>query len=92
MRGTNPAASPEGFANWMRAANGEPNSYCSGNVFHLPVAAKVEDEVAQRRMLARQVIAILTESDKLKGQERTDFVREKFEALEQNVKQTYPQP
>lgn len=42
-------------------------------------------------MLSKQVIAILTESDKLSGQARRDFVRDKFEALEQAVKQAYPQ-
>ena len=91
VRGTNPAASAESIAEWMRASGGMPNSYCSGNVFHLPLAQKVEDEVAQRRMLSKQVIAILTESDKLSGQARSDFVRDKFEALEQAVKQAYPQ-
>jgi hypothetical protein len=91
IRGTNPAASPERFGQWMRDFGGQPNSYCSGSVFHLPLAKRVEDEVAQRRMLSKQLIAILTESDTLQGQERSAFVKERFEALEQAVKKTFPQ-
>jgi hypothetical protein len=67
IRGSNPAASAESFAQWFRDSNGAPNSFCSGNVFHLPLAKTVEEEVAQRRMLSKQVIAILNESDKMSG-------------------------
>jgi nitrite reductase/ring-hydroxylating ferredoxin subunit len=91
IRGTNPAASPERFGQWMREFGGQPNSYCSGNVFHLPLASRVEDEVAQRRMLCKQLIAILTESDTLQGPARATFVKERFEALEQEVKKKFPQ-
>ena len=91
IRGANPAASPERFGQWMREFGGQPNSYCSGNVFHLPLASRVEDEVAQRRMLCKQLIAILTESDTLQGPARATFVKERFEALEQEVKKTFPQ-
>ena len=70
VRGSNPAAGAEGFAEWLRAMNGAPNSYCSGNVFEVPEGETVEEEVARRRMVSKQIVAILTESDKLKGEER----------------------
>jgi hypothetical protein len=35
--------------------------------------------------LAKQVVAIITEADKFKGQERTEFVKTKMEALQQDV-------
>jgi hypothetical protein len=40
-------------------------------------------------MLSKQVIAILNESDTMSGKERTDFVKTRFEELEQTVKKTY---
>jgi hypothetical protein len=86
IRGSNPAASAEAFAEWLKELNGAPNSYCSGNVFELPIGATTEDEVAQRRFVAKGVIAILTESEQHKGQERTDFVKQKMEELEQTAK------
>ena len=88
VRGSNPAAGAEGFAEWLRAMNGAPNSYCSGNVFEVPEGETVEQEVARRRMVSKQIVAILTESDKLKGEERATFVRDKFEALEQQARQS----
>lgn len=87
VRGTNPNASAKGFAQWLRDLNGEPNSYCTGNVFNMPVAETSEQEVANRRRLAREAVAILTQADNLKGKERAAFVRERFEALEQSFKQ-----
>ena len=42
-------------------------------------------------MLSKQLVAILTESDKLQGQARTDFVKARFEQLEQDVKTAFPQ-
>jgi hypothetical protein len=36
--------------------------------------------------VAKGVIAILTESEQYKGKERTDFVKQKMEALEQTAK------
>jgi phage FluMu protein gp41 len=69
----------------LRDCAGEPNSYCSGNVFELPVGRTTEEEVTLRRLLAKQVVAILTEAEKLKGKERTDFVQTKMEALQQDV-------
>lgn len=89
IRGSNPGASAERFAQWLKDSNGAPNSFCSGNVFHLPLAKTVEEEVAQRRMLSKQVIAILNESDKMSGPARTEFVKSRFEELEQTVKKTY---
>jgi hypothetical protein len=89
IRGSNPGASAERFAQWLRDSHGAPNSFCSGNVFHLPLAKTVEEEVAQRRLLSKQVIAILNESDAMSGPARTEFVKTRFEALEQTVKQTY---
>jgi len=85
VRGTNPKATPEQFAQWLRECGGSPNSYCSGNVFELPVGRTTEEEVTLRRHLARQVVAILSESDSLKGEERQRFVKDKMEALQQEV-------
>jgi hypothetical protein len=85
VRGANPSASPEQFAQWIRESDGQPNSYCSGNVFDLPVGRTTEEEVTLRRYLAKQVVGIITEADKLKGIERTDFVKTKMEALQQDV-------
>ncbi|MCB1957984.1 MAG: Rieske 2Fe-2S domain-containing protein [Rhodocyclaceae bacterium] len=86
LRGSNPAAGPEQFAQWLRDCGGAPNSYCSGNVFDLPESAVVEDEVRNRRRLAKEVVAILTAADGLRGDERGEFVKAKFEALEQSFK------
>ena len=85
VRGTNAKASPEEFAAWLRECGGEPNSYCSGNVFDLPVGRTKEEEVTLRRHLARQVVTIITESDGLKGAERDTFVKARLEALQQEV-------
>ena len=71
VRGTNPAASPEAFAAWCRERDGAPNSYCSGNVFELKEGATVEEEVAQRRSIARQVVDLLTQNDTLRGEAGT---------------------
>jgi hypothetical protein len=85
VRGTNPKAGPEQFAQWLRECGGAPNSYCSGNVFDLPLGRSTEEEVTLRRHLARQVVAIITAADALKGDERGSFVKEKLEALQQEV-------
>jgi len=85
VRGSNPNASPEQFAQWLKDNAGAPNAYCSGNVFELPVGRTTEEEVTLRRYLAKQVVLILTESDKLKGSAREQFVKEKMEALQQDV-------
>src|SRR5215471_533065 len=63
VRGSNPKAGPEEFAQWLRDSGGAPNSYCSGNVFDLPEGRTTEEEVTLRRHLARQVVAILSEAD-----------------------------
>jgi phenylpropionate dioxygenase-like ring-hydroxylating dioxygenase large terminal subunit len=85
VRGANPRATPEQFAEWLRENAGAPNSYCSGNVFDLPVGRTREEEVTLRRHLARQVVAILNEAEAMKGGERSAFVRERMEALQQDV-------
>jgi hypothetical protein len=86
LRGANPAANPQNFAAWLREVGATPNSYCSGNVFEIPEGATIEEEVAQRRHVSRQVVAILTESERLKGDERAAFVRGKFDELERSTK------
>ncbi|WP_321796796.1 Rieske 2Fe-2S domain-containing protein [Caballeronia sp. J97] len=88
VRGTNAAASAHGFAEWFKEHAGAPNSFCTGNVFDIPIAATVEDEVVQRRAVTKKVVAILAESESLnlKGQERADFVRAKLEEMEQSIK------
>ncbi|AQV96639.1 (2Fe-2S)-binding protein [Cupriavidus necator] len=86
VRGTNAAAAAQGFAEWLREVNGTPNSYCSGNVFELPQAETMEQEVANRRLLARKAVAILTEADRLSGEARAEFVKAKFDELEQSLK------
>lgn len=85
LRGSNPAANPENFAEWVRSSAGRPNSYCSGNVLDIPEGETVEGEIARRRMVAKAIVAILTESDALQGETRAAFVRQKFEQLEQSV-------
>ncbi|MBP0632910.1 MULTISPECIES: Rieske 2Fe-2S domain-containing protein [unclassified Cupriavidus] len=86
VRGNNAAAAAQGFAEWLREVSGAPNSYCSGNVFELPQADTMEQEVANRRLLARKAVAILTEADSLKGEARAAFVKAKFDELEQSLK------
>ena len=54
--------------------------------FALAVAGEsIRKEVTLRRHLAREVVAIITQAEVLKGQERTDFVKTKMEALQQDV-------
>ncbi|MBC7456227.1 MAG: (2Fe-2S)-binding protein, partial [Massilia sp.] len=91
VRGANPAANPDNFAEWLRSVGGAPNSYCSGNVFEIPEGASVEQEIANRRHVSRQIVAILTESEALKGDGRSAFVREKFDDLERSVRNPLPQ-
>lgn len=86
LRGSNPAADADHFAQWLRDVGGKPNSYCSGSVFDLPEADTVEAEIAQRRQLCRQMIAIISESEGLPGEDRSRFVRDRFDALEQSLK------
>lgn len=81
VRGTNPQATAEGFRNWLKEMDGAPNSYCSGNVFELPLAESTEQEVAQRRALARKVVQVISESDSMKGEERTRYVQAKMDAI-----------
>lgn len=85
IRGVNPGASAEAFSAWLKGIQGAPNSYCSGSVFDIPVAATTELEVAQRRFVAKAVIAIITESEGFTGQQRSDFVKAKMDELEQTA-------
>ena len=85
VRGANPKASPEQFAHWLRDCGGEPNSYCSGNVFDFPLGRTTEEEVTLRRLLARKVVEIITEADHLKKDDRTEYIKTKMEALQQEV-------
>jgi hypothetical protein len=85
VRGTNPQAAPEQFARWLRDSGGAPNAYCSGNVFDLPVGRTTEEEVTLRRYLAKQVVALITEADKLTGAERDAHIKTKMEALQLDV-------
>jgi phenylpropionate dioxygenase-like ring-hydroxylating dioxygenase large terminal subunit len=82
LRGKNPAADPDGFAEWLRRFQGAPNSYCCGNVLDIPEAPTIEQEVAARRKIARHIVGLLTECDGLTGEQRTAFVRDGLEALE----------
>jgi len=52
----------------------------------LPIGATTEEEIAQRRFVAKGVIAILTESEQYKGKDRIEFVKSKMEELEQTAK------
>jgi hypothetical protein len=85
VRGANPRATPEQFAQWLRDNAGAPNSYCSGNVFDLPLGRTADEEVLLRRHLARQVVAILSEAEAMKGDQRASFVSQRMEALQQDV-------
>jgi len=85
LRGTNPKASPEQFALWLKECGGEPNSYCSGNVFDFPLGRTTEEEVTLRRLLAKNVVEIITEADHLKKDDRTRYIKTKMEALQQEV-------
>lgn len=86
VRGANPAAGPTQFAAWLRENGASPNSYCSGNVLEVPEAPTLEEEVKQRRHVTRQIVAILTESEQMKGSERAAFVRQRYDELEQSTK------
>jgi hypothetical protein len=85
VRGSNALATPHEFAKWLVEKNAQPNAYCSGNVFDLPVGRTTEEEVRLRRHLAKQVVAILNEAEALSGATRTQFVHDKMEALQADV-------
>ncbi len=87
LRGANPAASAESFAEWLRSVGGAPNSYCSGNVLEIREGATVEEEVALRRKVTKQIVALLTESDAMRGEQRSAFVRNGLDAIEKSVQQ-----
>jgi phenylpropionate dioxygenase-like ring-hydroxylating dioxygenase large terminal subunit len=85
LRGSNPEASAQAFAQWVMDSAGAPNAYCSGNVFELPIGRTTEEEVTLRRHLAKQVVGIITASDAMTGAQRDAYVKEKMEALQQEV-------
>jgi nitrite reductase/ring-hydroxylating ferredoxin subunit len=82
VRGKNRAASPDGFRKWLESVGRAPNSYCCGNVLEVPEAPTIDEEVQRRRLLAKRLIDIITESDRLQGSSRTEFVKRKFAELE----------
>jgi nitrite reductase/ring-hydroxylating ferredoxin subunit len=84
LRGTNPAAAAENVAAWLREMNGAPRSYCCGNVLEVPEAADIKDEVANRRRLARGIVALLTESERLSDAERQSYVLNGMAELERS--------
>jgi hypothetical protein len=85
LRGSNPAASAAGFADWLRDLNGAPTSYCCGNVLEIAEAPVVADEVANRRKVAKQIVSLLTNAEKLRGDERDSFMRDGLEELEKSL-------
>ncbi len=85
VRGANPRAAPEQFAQWLRDHAGAPNTYCSGNVFDLPLGRTREEEVTLRRHLAKQVVTILTEAETMQGDARAAFVGQRMETPQQDV-------
>jgi len=87
LRGANPLASAENFAEWLRGVNGAPNSYCCGNVLDIAEGETVQQEVATRRRVAHGIVALLTESDGKRGEERVAFMRDGLDALERSVLQ-----
>ncbi|CAL8480826.1 Rieske 2Fe-2S domain-containing protein [Caballeronia sp. S22] len=82
LRGSNPATGAEGFLDWFVSEDGAPNTYCSDYVLEIPEGKTIEEEVQRRRSLTKQIVQILTSSDKLKGAARTAFVTEKIAELE----------
>lgn len=85
LRGSNPAATPEGFAQWLKDCGGAPNSYCSGNVLAIPESEDLAQEVARRRHATREIVRILTSADNLKGSEREAFVKQSMQELQQSL-------
>jgi len=85
IRGTKPAATGDGFTDWLRELHGKPNSFCCGNVFDIPAGRTVEEEVKTRRKVLRDLIALLSESESKHGTERAEFVRSGMAAIEQSA-------
>lgn len=86
VRGSNPAASAVGFAEWLHDMSGMPNSYCCGNVLEIAEAPAVADEVANRRKVAKHIVMLLTQADKMRGEKRETFMRGGLEALENSLR------
>lgn len=85
IQGKNRAASPEGWRKWLESVKGAPNSYCCGNVLEIAEAPTQEEEVRKRRLVAKQVMDALIESDRFEGEARKEFVQEKFSAIERSL-------
>lgn len=85
LRGTNQAATPEGFAEWLKENAGAPNSYCSGNVLAIPESDDIDLEVSRRRHATREIVRILTAADKLRGKNREDFVKQGMLDLQKSL-------
>lgn len=86
VRGTNPDASAQGFADWLRDLAGMPNSYCCGNVLEIAEAPDVADEVANRRKVAKHVVMLLTQAERMRGEAREIFMRSELDALERSMR------
>lgn len=84
LNGDNEDASPEAWKKWLEEVEGNPNTYCSGNVLAIPKGATPEEEVERRRDVAKRCIAAITESDNLPKSERADFVKQKMVEIEQH--------
>ena len=99
MLGYDPDCLREGFVAQgmvdIQSNNTFKNGFCihsntvvkvsSGNVFELPVGRTNEEEVRLRRHLAREVVKIITAADTQPRDSRAAFVRERLEALQQDV-------
>lgn len=84
VRGINKEATPEGFAEWLVSFGGAPNSFCSGNVLEIPEVEDVAMEIQRRRQVTREIVRILTESEKMHGAEREEFVKKNMMQLERS--------
>jgi len=82
MTGKNPQATGAGWKEWLESVDGQPNTYCSGNVLAIPKGATPAEEVELRRVVAKRCIDAITESDKLPKDERSAFVKQKMADIE----------
>jgi hypothetical protein len=79
-------ATTEAFTAWLREVDGAPNSYCSGHVLEVPEAEYVAREVANRRHIARGIVALLTSKDSRRGAERVAAMEKGLNEFEDSVK------
>ena len=82
ITGNNPAATAEGWRQWLESIDGKPQTYCSGNVLIIPEGATPEEEIERRREVAKRCIEAITEAEELHGDERTGYVQDKFARIE----------